>query len=148
MFKHQGHCVCGSSNVSCLFRFLQVIAPGSNQGRGCKNSQFETLTDSKFPIQWDPGPVFKMPEKSLNFFILSNVFPPYQIISMLLRVSLGVIAWSVACPLRKQRSLDRSSRSAHNFPLPLIKEEQVISYWQKNGHLILVNCLRQDFINL
>ena len=27
-----------------------------------------------------------------------------------------------------------------NFPLPLIQEELVISYWQKNGHLILVNC--------
>ena len=26
------------------------------------------------------------------------------------------------------------------FPLPLIQEEQVVSYWQKNGHFILVNC--------
>ena len=26
-------------------------------------------------------------------------------------------------------------------PLPLIQEEQVVSYWRKNGHLILVNCL-------
>ena len=25
------------------------------------------------------------------------------------------------------------------FPLPLIQEEQVVSYWQKNGHSILVN---------
>ena len=75
MFKHQGHYVCGYSNVSCRLRFLQVIVPGPNQGQGCKisqfetstikNSQFESLTDSKFLIQWDPGPVFKMPEKSL-----------------------------------------------------------------------------------
>ena len=27
------------------------------------------------------------------------------------------------------------------FPLPLIQEKQVVSYWQKNGHQILVNCL-------
>ena len=29
----------------------------------------------------------------------------------------------------------------NNFPLTLIQEELVISYWQKSGHLILVNCL-------
>ena len=28
----------------------------------------------------------------------------------------------------------------NNFPLPLIQEELVVSYWRKNGHLILVNC--------
>ena len=27
------------------------------------------------------------------------------------------------------------------IPLPLIQEEQVVSYWQKNGHLILVSYL-------
>ena len=26
------------------------------------------------------------------------------------------------------------------FPLPLFQEEQVVSYLQKNGHFILVNC--------
>ena len=25
--------------------------------------------------------------------------------------------------------------------MPLIQEEQVVSYWRKNGHLILINCL-------
>ena len=28
-----------------------------------------------------------------------------------------------------------------NFPHPLIQEEQVVSYWPKNGHLIMVSCL-------
>ena len=27
--------------------------------------------------------------------------------------------------------------------LPLIQEEQVVSYWRKNMHLKLVNCLRR-----
>ena len=31
----------------------------------------------------------------------------------------------------------------HNLPVPLIQEELVFSYWQKNGHLILVNCLQE-----
>ena len=31
----------------------------------------------------------------------------------------------------------------NNFPPPLIQEELVVSYWRKNGHLILVNCLRK-----
>ena len=31
----------------------------------------------------------------------------------------------------------------NNFPLPLIQEELVVNYWRKNGHLILVNCLRE-----
>ena len=30
------------------------------------------------------------------------------------------------------------------FCLPLIQEE-LVSYWQKNGHLILVNCLQEAF---
>ena len=33
----------------------------------------------------------------------------------------------------------------NNFPLSLIQEELVVSYWQKNGHLILVNCLREAY---
>ena len=58
----------------------------------------------------------------------------------------GAVARSVAYPLRKQRFGDRSLRPAHsitenNFSLPLIQEELVFSYWRKNGHLILVNCL-------
>ena len=32
----------------------------------------------------------------------------------------------------------------NNFPLPLIQEELGVSYRRKNGHLILVNCLRED----
>ena len=59
----------------------------------------------------------------------------------------GAVASSVACPLRKQRPRHRSSRPAHswknNFPLSLIQEELVVSYWRKNGYLILVNCLRE-----
>ena len=31
----------------------------------------------------------------------------------------------------------------NNFPFPLIQEELVVSYWRKNGHLILVNCFRE-----
>ena len=27
------------------------------------------------------------------------------------------------------------------LPLLLIQEKQVVSYWQKNGHKVLVNCL-------
>ena len=30
----------------------------------------------------------------------------------------------------------------NNFPLPLIKEEQVVSYWRNNGHFLLVKYLR------
>ena len=29
------------------------------------------------------------------------------------------------------------------FPLPVIKEEQVVSHWQKNGHSILINFLQE-----
>ena len=58
--------------------------------------------------------------------------------------ALGVVAQSVACLLRKHRP----SRPAHSFmekklPLLLIQEEQVVSYWQKNGHFLLVNCLQE-----
>ena len=46
----------------------------------------------------------------------------------------GVVAQSVACQLRKQRSSDQSTRPAlsfveNNFPLPQIQEELVVSYW-------------------
>ena len=76
--------------------------------------------------------------------------------------------WFVVCPvessnvqstmslyqLRNQIFLSKSPRDSilllsvhshdkHSFPLPLIQEEQVVSYWQKNGHLILVYCLRE-----
>ena len=30
-------------------------------------------------------------------------------------------------------------------PLSLIKEEQVVSYWRKNGHFILISCLWGTF---
>ena len=46
----------------------------------------------------------------------------------------GAVARSVACPLCTWKN---------NFPRPLIQEEQVVSYWRKNGPLILVNCLRE-----
>ena len=42
----------------------------------------------------------------------------------------GAVALSVAFPLRGKKN-----------PLPLIQEEQVVVYWLKNGHLILLNCL-------
>ena len=32
-----------------------------------------------------------------------------------------------------------------SFPFPLIQEEQVVSYWRKNGHLILVNCFQEAY---
>ena len=59
--------------------------------------------------------------------------------------TLGTVARSVACKFAS-RSYDRSSRSTHsfvgsNFRLTLILAEQVVRYWRKNGHLILVNCL-------
>ena len=34
------------------------------------------------------------------------------------------------------------SQFKSNFPHPLIQEEQVVSYLQKNEHLVLVNCLQ------
>ena len=34
-------------------------------------------------------------------------------------------------------------RGKKKFPLPLIQEELVVSYWRKNGHLILANCLQE-----
>ena len=57
----------------------------------------------------------------------------------------GAVARSVACKLRKQ-VLRRTMRPAHSFVgsafrHTLIQEEQVVRYWRKNGHLILVNCL-------
>ena len=61
---------------------------------------------------------------------------------------LCVVAWSVACLLRKQYpAIDPRIQHIlswkNNFTLPLIQEEQVVRYWRKNGHLILVNCLRE-----
>ena len=67
--------------------FYKSLPLDQNQCQGCKisqfetltikNPQFETLTKSKFPIQWDPGPVFKMPEKSLKDLLLF-IFTPGQ----------------------------------------------------------------------
>ena len=60
----------------------------------------------------------------------------------------GAIAWSVACTFCKQRpAIDPRVRNVlswkNYFPVPLIQEEQVVSYWQKNWHLILEKCLRE-----
>ena len=49
-----------------------------------------------------------------------------------------------ACPLRIYKgSRDQPSRPAHSFveffPLLLIQEEQIVSYWQKNAHLVQFN---------
>ena len=55
----------------------------------------------------------------------------------------ALVAWLVACQLQKQWSCDRS-RLRHllswknNFTLLMIQEEEVVSYWSKNGHLIQV----------
>ena len=61
---------------------------------------------------------------------------------------LPVLLCPVACPLYKERSCNRSLLGhippwKNNFPLLLIQEELVASYWPKNGCLILVNCLRK-----
>ena len=61
----------------------------------------------------------------------------------------GVVARSVACSFCMEappKSTFVFGKFFHLFllnffPLPLIQEEQVVSYWQKNGHLILVDCL-------
>ena len=37
----------------------------------------------------------------------------------------------------------RSSLVSGTFFCGKNQEEQVVSYWEKNGHLILVNCLRE-----
>ena len=58
-------------------------------------------------------------------------------------VELGAVARLVACPL-PQHILLRKTNLNNNFPLPLIQEELIVSYLGKNGHLILVNWLRQE----
>ena len=55
---------------------------------------------------------------------------------LLLNILLKSFLRLVACLLHNQRSRDRSSGPAHsfvenNFPLPLIQEELVVSYWRK-----------------
>ena len=58
----------------------------------------------------------------------------------------GTVAWSVGCPFASSGPA-MDSHVWHillwknNFPHLLIQVELVVSYWQKNGHLILVNCL-------
>ena len=41
---------------------------------------------------------------------------------------------SVRSVSASQAAIPRSSHPGHNLPLPLIQEELVFSYWQKNGH--------------
>ena len=85
-----------------------------------------------------------------NLKILPNylhpVFKPQPHITELrLRTPNGhyfFLARSVACPLRKQQILAFGTFFRGNvFSLPLIQGEQV--NWRKNGHLILINCLRE-----
>ena len=60
----------------------------------------------------------------------------------------GLIVRSVVSPLRKQADprmtrMSGTLNCVEFFPLLMIEEEQVVSYWKKNGLSILVNCLRE-----
>ena len=58
--------------------------------------------------------------------------------------SVGRVSASQAAVSRS--TLAPSNSCMENFPLPLIQEEQVVSYLRKYGHLMLVNCLREACI--
>ena len=75
--------------------------------------------------------------------LLIKTFCPFK--NMCIFCTTGPGRRSVACPLRKQRSGDRTSHPAKYFmenknPLPLIQEEQE-HYWRENRNYLLANCL-------
>ena len=72
-------------------------------------------------------------------FILVSVQAGFKQFYSATELYTGMVARSVVCPLRQQRSRDRSSNSfiEKQFPLPLIQEVRVVSCWRKrNVHLI------------